>query len=236
MIPNPLFWADYIQNLFIPQIRTLGQAFDDRIMPAFQGIEEEADRIQNKKWDELCKRAGPDTDHGDMAEAARDAGLEYYETIKSLQQGINNLFAAAFYHMFEQQLLMIHRKDLLSEEEKDNENLFNFGKVVEKLTNYGINIKIFQAWPKLEELQLVANVVKHADGTSSSKLKDMRPDMFRSPDPVVREIWGECPQSPREVFQPLFGEDFYVTPEDLRLYVKKVVELWEEFADVLEKQ
>jgi hypothetical protein len=38
------------------------------------------------------------------------------------------------------------------------------------------------------------------------------------------------------VFQPLFGQDFYVTIEDFRAYVKAVMDFWTELAGILENQ
>lgn len=237
MMSNALFWAGYIRNLIIPEIQALAHAFDSRVLLAFQGLEEEANRIQDEKRDKLCQGAGPDTDFGDIAEAAQDAGIDHYITMKDIQQGVTNLFAAALYHLFEQQLLLIHRKELLLKEEEDDETKLSRAEAMKRLRRHEIDIESFRAWPKLDdELRRVANVVKHADGKSSSELKQLRSDLFHSPDPVVREIWEDRPRFRRQVFQPLFGQDFYITPEEFQLYAEKVVEFWEEFADVLERQ
>ena len=45
---------------------------------------------------------------------------------------------------------------------------------------YGIDIEKFSSWAKVNELRLLANAVKHADGDSCTELKGLRPDLFVS--------------------------------------------------------
>jgi len=80
---------------------------------------------------------------------------------------------------------------------------------VQILTDAGIDVGRFPEWPKLVELRLVANVAKHAEGDSASKLEEIRPDLFVAPS--IRDMppflhW----KVPRHVYKPLSGEDLYV--------------------------
>ena len=49
------------------------------------------------------------------------------------------------------------------------------------LSVYGIKIEAFHSWNKINELRLVANTAKHADGTSCEELKRLRPEHFTYP-------------------------------------------------------
>jgi len=37
-----------------------------------------------------------------------------------------------------------------------------------------------KCWPKIKELRMVVNVIKHAEGDSAKKLRNIRPDFFES--------------------------------------------------------
>ena len=43
-----------------------------------------------------------------------DAGLDFYMMARGIMQGVINIFTAGLYHLFEQQLLCIHRTALLN--------------------------------------------------------------------------------------------------------------------------
>lgn len=60
--------------------------------------------------------------------------------------------------------------------------------------------------------------------------------MFTHPDVREDEFVSSLLADPLPVFQPLFGQDFYVTIEDLRIYAEAVISFWTEMADILERQ
>lgn len=99
----------------------------------------------------------------------------------------------------------------------------------------GIYIEKFRSWPKIKELKILANAVKHADGNSCTQLKKLRPDLFRHPD--AREVETSfLPPLPLKVFQPLAGVAIYVTDEEFDRYVEAVKGFWSELIDALEAQ
>ena len=46
------------------------------------------------------------------------------------------------------------------------------------ISTVGISIEEFRSWNDLEELRLVCNAVKHAEGGSAKALEKIRPDLF----------------------------------------------------------
>jgi hypothetical protein len=110
----------------------------------------------------------------------------------------------------------------------------NIETVKEQLKIHNIDLDNLSNWRRIsKELRYVANVVKHADGTSSEKLKFLNPDLFLRPTFGVHLTIPICK---KRVYQPLFGEGLYVTVEVLRLYVHALREFWEELASAIEKQ
>ena len=81
----------------------------------------------------------------------------------------------------------------------------------------------------MDELRLVANVVKHGEGGSAEELRKMRPDLF-----VYPSLRGKVdPTKTLRVKATLFGQDFFVTKEEFEGYHRGSVAFWTELADAL---
>ena len=207
---------------------------EKKIIPAFDSIEEEADEIEREAFENPSVYIDPE--HYDAADAAEDAfekGLEYYEWMKGMLQGIINLFAAGLYHLFEQQLLLFHRQELLDFNEKNNIKLLSVKEAKERLSKNGIILENFDSWPKIDELRIVANTVKHADGLSAEELKSRRPDLFSR---TINPQFITPPVIPGPVHTPLTGDSLYITQNEFNIFINSVKEFWSEMCTALEKQ
>jgi hypothetical protein len=132
--------------------------------------EDEAETVAEKAWDALMSAPGTgDEDPGDFAEAAQDAGISHYMLLKGVRRGMVNLFAAALYHTFEQQIIMFLRREVLHPREENDQRLFKMSEFQKRMNILGIDITTFPAWAKVDELRLVANTVKHAEGIRRSQ-------------------------------------------------------------------
>jgi hypothetical protein len=232
---NALFWVRYIRKHIIPHFEHLEKTFTQRILPTFETVESEAEQVSNKKWEQLIHQPGdPDEDLSDLAEEALEEGISYYITMMGIRQGLLNIFAVGIWHLFEQELLFIHRKELLLPQEENNAELFKLSEIKRRLKQTGIDIEKFRSWNKLEELRLVANTVKHADGISATQLKKRRPNMFIPPEERDDPFWGHIPP-PTQIFKPLAGEDLYLTPGEIKSYFQAVKDFWDELMENLGK-
>jgi hypothetical protein len=230
---NSHHWNHVFERDFLPQLRGLVEVLETRLLPAFNDIDSESQHFADQLWSEAIQMpaSGDDDRMDQIAEAVRDAGVDHYMLLDGLRQGSVNLFAASIHHAFEQQLLMFLRRELLEPFERNNSKLFAIGVVRARLQTYGIDLYQFCMWPEIDELRLVANVVKHADGESAKRLHQLRPDYFRqSGFPGLGE-W-ELRWDPH-VFQPLIGRDLYVQSKDVRLYLNSLIEFWRQFAAAL---
>jgi len=225
------YWlrAIYV-NQFIQVIDYFSDSLINKVLPAFNDLQEEANRVEQEAYNRLASSVDPEWfDPGDIWEPARDAGVDHYIMAEAMVQGITNMFTAGLYHLFEQQLLKFHRQQLLLPSEEDNPELLRFGEVQKRLEgDYKIDITRFPSFDKISELKLVANCVKHADGWSCEQLKKVRPDLFVKPSLKEEEKkWGIL-STPRPVTQPLAGEDLYVVREEFTKYVEAVKGFWDE--------
>lgn len=231
MIFNALFWGRYFQAEFVPQIKAIADILEKRVLPAFENIEEESKRISEETWERFMSMPGTgDEDPANFAEDAEQAGVSHYLLFDGIRQGMLNLFAVALYHAFEQQIMLFHRKELLKPAEENDHTLLTLSEFQRRLKCSGIDIKIFSSWKKIEELRLVANTVKHAEGNSAKRLHALRPDMFQNPRlDQFRLFETRNPQ----IFQPLVGEDLYVSLTDIHDYCESLTTFWQELSNAM---
>jgi len=141
--------------------------------------------------------------------------------MESVRQSVMNTFAIQISHLFEQQRHYLGR-DTVLDVESDSRKLEC--RVRKKLAARGIDDSLFIHREKLVELDLVANVAKHAEGQSAERLRALRPELLtheslRGTTPA--ETYGQGP-----ITRPLMGDDLYVGEEDLRAYIEAVDAYW----------
>ena len=222
---NGQFWADYARQIWIPEIEVLQETIEKRVLPSFSMIEQESEAVREAERNRLNFLAGPDTDPGDLAEAVHEAGVDYYIMRDNARQAVINIFAVALHHLVEQQQLVLLRRELLPKSDEDDYTLLKRKILVSALVERGIDITTFSSWARSEELKLLANTVKHADGDSADLLAKLRPDLF-TPPVLKREESSPLYGLVGRVYTPLAGTDLYLTDEDLTEYFTNAVGFW----------
>ena len=184
------------------------------VAPVFANLSTRADEIANAEFARLGRRpAGEDCD-GDMsvaAEAAQEKGQAFYDTMNSIQQATLNLFAAGLFHLLEQQLAELSHDGAFDKAPPKDTKLEVVAKWYSK--HLGLQFSGLASWPKIEQLRLLANAVKHGEGSSVNELRVLRPDIFQ--DPAIRKLMPDFADTmpPLQVRLPLAGEGIFVTKE-----------------------
>ncbi|MES2178507.1 MAG: hypothetical protein V4550_11665 [Gemmatimonadota bacterium] len=249
---NGMYWRHVFRDSFVKEIRAFHDVTLRRFLPTFDNLEAEADAVTAAEYERLGQCSGGDGDSGyDMADAAEDAheeGLEHYQRLTSVRQGLLNLVATGLYHLFEQQAGTFTRRQLLTVHEERNEAfmrpLFKGSRMMAemnaRLLKEGIDPSQLPTWHKVDELRLVANTIKHGPGGSAQDLYALAPLLFTSPDfrpgmPFadmgLRRL-ASAPKMPR-VDRPLGGEDIYITAEELTAYCESLVAFWHDLGDAI---
>lgn len=209
-----LYMAHRVHHGAIPYLKAFGQYVTDYVEPVFANLAGRANAIAALEFKRLGEQnAGEDCD-GDLsvaAETAQDKGQVFYDTMVSIRQTSLNLSAAGLFHLLEQQLADLCRDGAFETLPPRDTKLSD----VETWYLKHFNLVLFNlsAWPKIQELRLVANAVKHGEGNSAARLRDMRPDLFQNP--ALRELSRNLPEiyTAPTVRLPLAGEDIFVTSE-----------------------
>lgn len=228
---NAGFWSYHLEAVFVSEIRAFERAAIERVLPAFENLEAEADAYANAEYERLGALPGDgNVDMGDLADIAQDAGIREYEELTGVRQAMLNLMAAALYHLAEQQLFLFYRRQVLEPREEDDISLYTWAEVHKRLAEKGIILKNLNAWKKFRELELVTNVVKHGDGRSAQLLKEVNPqiltpELFRGDARMGKPVG--------RVGTPLSGDGVYVTPDELREYAKAAISFWSDLATAI---
>lgn len=229
---NIKFWEPYINSQFVDQVELLHKTVQQRLIPTFNSVEKEAEEITEKKWNELNFSAcSPDIDPADLAEAAEEEGVSYFLMLSDIKQSLLNTTAITLFHLFEQQVIFILRREIVHPAEEFCLNLMTIDEFKKRLSDSGINITSFRSWNTICELEFLANAVKHGEGSSAKKLRKMRPDLFSHPLSIEREL-GPIGKSPsNRLYSPLSGKDIYVSEKDLTKYKNAIVNFWKEYIE-----
>jgi hypothetical protein len=186
-----LYLYDSLRRKFQKSIELFNDTYTNRINPIFKNIEEESEAIAKKRYEELGRYFNPDYhDPSDFAENAWETGLEYYENMDLMKYNTKLMWISTLYQFWEQQV----RKFIYEEvtrthkfiDKKGNEILFKgfctkgIEDIKEEFLEFNQDLDKLNCWTKVNELRLLANVIKHGDGWSASQLKVLRPDFFKS--------------------------------------------------------
>jgi hypothetical protein len=234
MAVDGYYVANRVRRSALEHVTAFGECVLKELVPVFDNIEERAEEVSNAEYGRLGSQPAYDDSRFDIGVAAEDAhekGLAYYLTMTALRQAVLNLFAVGFFHLIEQEIADLCHDGSFGVAPPTDSKL---SKVAEWfLVHFCLNLEALSAWSEVDELRLVANTVKHAEGDSAQKLRQKRPALFENP--VSRALYPGLPTPPiLPVRLPLGGEDVFITAEDLRRYARAANAFIEEIAEYFE--
>jgi hypothetical protein len=217
--------ASWLSGIVEQSIRVRLRGYHDlgvRVLAEWDDLQVRAERVADEEWTRLMSEPGQDAaDQTAIAARAAIAGQDFYDIMFPMGQTMVNLFTAGLYHLFEQQLVVFTRTMMQSVAVPGSmPGVFS-------LLNEQLGIDIGSLYPmasRLDQLRLIANVVKHAEGRSAETLRGIRPEIFEHP--AVRTAWLAGGVKSRLVSEPLAGEGVYVTRADYEAYTADVDGFW----------
>jgi len=185
-----LYLYDSLRSKFKEPYRLYIDTYTKRIALVFDNIEEEASQIADEHFREMGTYFPEYHDEGDFAEDAWEKGLEHYEGLSLIRYNTKLMWISTMYQFWEQQV----RKFLFEEisrthkmyDKKNNEITFKsfctrgINEIKEAFLKFDYNLETLTIWSDIDELRLLANVIKHGDGQSASQLEQLKPSFFKS--------------------------------------------------------
>lgn len=187
------------KDKIIERIDFIFNTTKNRLLPTFDAIEQEAEKIQNDTINELIENADPyEMDEYDCYAEGQYQGFKHYVINKEMKRELLNHQAAFLFHRFEKDC-----QDIFRECAQDLRTT---------LQTLGIDVGKNSNWRKInQEFRLVANVIKHGDGRSFKCLLQIRPDLFRSN------------------FHTLFNPLIEISLDELTAYTEEMKNFWIDF-------
>ena len=209
---------------FLNSLRRYRLLLDGHIYPPFADLERAAADQAQPEHEEWVQRRYPnpeDHDQGAAADHFNALSQRIYDDLFAMQTTLLNLFTAGLYHSFEQQMaaMCLHAGGSASATPRPTFETW-------AKASLGVDVTTSGGWPQILELGLVANVVKHAEGRSEQKLREIRPDVFQHP--LMRDpAYASIPPAQLPTRAPLAGEDLYLIKADFDRYADAVSSFWE---------
>ena len=208
------------------------------VMPQFCDLAQRASLIGNEYYEHAVSQPVNEDCDGDTSEFAEDAhdhALSWYEMMRSLRQTMLNLLAAGLFHLTEQQLALLGQNAGFENRQPKSTKLQDVAEWFISVLH--LDLQGLKDWPLIEELRLVANTAKHAEGGSSEKLKALKPQLFC--DPALEKMFKGTGVKEylvnRPVVAPLAGENLFVTESALRHYAESAESFFREIATMLDE-
>jgi hypothetical protein len=197
------------------------------VLAGYATIDERAERVADEAYERMGSqpaRGDWDDDMSDAAEAASERGQIYYEMMTGMRQATINLHAAGLFHLLEQQLssLIPRVRDSTHPDEAGQAPRANIHAYADWISaNLGLALRDLPQWGAVDELRLIANAVKHAEGPSEQELRQARPDLFVHPVAAEMGLSGTG-RFVEPLRLPLAGEGLFVTEEVFGEYATAV--------------
>lgn len=169
------------QYKFISEIDKIKDFYFERLKRALSvNPEIEAQQYRNEKWEQIISQCCSEkySDFNEVIEQVDYEGFLYYNLLNKGNYRILAMWICCLYETWEQQVLCFIRQEI------DNGDLYN-EKIPQKYEGierlwkrYGMDIKKWKCWEKLNECRLVTNVIKHGEGQSEKELRQLRSNLF----------------------------------------------------------
>lgn len=226
-----LLLNDSEREKFIGDLTEIKTMFIDRIEPIFADPEQEATDYARKLWSNIihtpCYSEEDVFDPSDYVDSIFEAGGERYILLSLMRYRNICMWIACLCQVWEQQIYshILHEAfmDGIEYDLKDSKKGFSFCKDIFNL--HGQPLDKLKSWKKIRELRLLVNVIKHAEGDSATKLKEIRPDFFE------KHLSARTVNLMDRYHTSLLDETLEIDKEDFVSYYEALVQFWNELPD-----
>jgi hypothetical protein len=114
-MPSNTKWArlsPYVRSIFVPCLEFYRQIVMEKFLPSLndEAIAQKAEKKEREAFERMGWSVSlEDYDQDSFVDDASEEGFEFYRLMHNTRQGLINGLAAAFYHLFEQQICQFYR-------------------------------------------------------------------------------------------------------------------------------
>lgn len=209
--------------------------YTNKIATQFLNIEHEANKISEEYYKELGKYFNPECDDpGDYAELAWEKGLDYYEGLSLMKYNTKMMWISTVYQFWEQQVRRFLYEEICNTHTIYNKNGSECGykgfctrgidDIKDEFLWFNYDLVLKKSWKEINELRLLANVIKHGDGWSAKELQKLKPEYFQD----------EFQNNRLELYKTTLNDEVLnIQEEDFVRYCKSLIGFWDEIPEYL---
>ncbi|MFY0204856.1 hypothetical protein P3K77_20090 [Bacillus cytotoxicus] len=210
------------------------QTYTDRISPVFENIDQEAEEVAKNAYNQMMMNIGyEDCDPGDFADDAWEFGIDYYQNVALMRYNTKLMWISTMYQFWEQQVRRFLYKEMTrsgykafnknQQEIEYKDFCKNIVKIKEFFLKFNVDVETLPCWEKVNELRLLANVIKHGPGESAEKLLKIRPDIFDSSCISTNLL---------DLYQTTLNDVVInISDQDFKMYADALRDFWGELPD-----
>lgn len=212
--------ADSERESLIAEHRFYVEQAQTRLLSQFANIEAEAELAEQEHWDRSGESFDPEWhDPGDLAEAARDHGVQFYQLLSDMLDRTRLSVVAGMYHHWDKSFRRFLIRELrwprLVIGDHTRRALWKLDsiKLEQLLRALGLDVRQFDSFPRMDAMRLVVNVFKHGEGQSLDDLRQHYPEFLRK----NTYDWGFSDDT-----------DMLVTDEHIETFAAAIESFWRE--------
>ena len=220
-----LYLPEAKRKYFKSEILNFVEIYTQKLLPVFKDIESVADKFADDFYNKIMNQSGGNDmlDPGSITETALDEGIDYYSYLKLGKYNLTAIWHATLYQVWEQQTRLFLFREMSHVLEIQFETFcIKLSETKEKFKLHNIDIESFSCWPKINELRLLCNVIKHGSGSSEKKLRKINPVLFNQKYGIDH----------MKTFKTtLLEETLSIDEKTLKNYNKALLSFWDEIPE-----
>lgn len=230
---SQLYVTDTTRAYFKAEIASYAETYFQKLLPVFKDIENEADKKSDEFYNNFMNMPAYDDciDPASIAEKALEIGIEHYSYLKLGKYYLTATWHSTLYQLWEQQLRLFLFCEM-SHVLNINFKAFcakGIDEIKKKFQSHNVVIENFSCWPKINELRLLCNVIKHGDGDSSEKLRELNPALFRK-EPALFEREKDIDYM--DTYKTTLSEEtLNINQATLQQYKEALLYFWDEIPE-----
>lgn len=179
---SQLYLHDSLREYYISEIEKFILILNTKLFPVFSEIDQEAEQLGKEYFDKIMNSPGDGSiDPADIAESAMDKAISHYSDLSLVKYEFTAMSTATLYQLWEQQVRRFLFREMSHVYQlKFSEFCANgIRGIKECFKRHNVDLEKLNSWPKLNELRMLCNVIKHGDGNEANKLITLNSSLFK---------------------------------------------------------
>lgn len=214
------------------EITSYVEIYFQKLLPVFNDIENEADKLANDFYDDFMNQPANDEyiDPPSIAEQALEMGIKHYSYLMLGKYNLTATWHATLYQLWEQQLRLFLFMEISHVKKLEFKSFCTtMNEIKEAFALHNVDIESFGCWSKISELRFLCNVIKHGAGDSSEKLRKLNPALFKK-EPALFEKKKDIDYM--DTYKTtLLEETLNIDQTTLQQYKEALLSFWDEIPE-----